>query len=212
MADPTRWVAAAAPALGWRRGAFERAYARNAGEGAALSLEVSPLAVPIEELAALGEWRGTATDLLRKLAEVAGEEATRDKEWPKNATALAADLKRLAPALRAAGIDWTRLERTGRHRGLALRPVGGTTVTGVTGVTANATVGDGLTSSNQNDRHAGTQTVTASAAANDGDDGRDGSAATVPDRQNRSRQEQLDLIAAAFDVFGEDLDWLPGLA
>jgi hypothetical protein len=34
----------------------------------------------------------------------------------------------------------------------------------------------------------------------------------VPDAGTLSREEQRDLVAAAWDVFGDDIDWLPGLA
>ena len=108
MADPTRWVTAAEPALGWKPGTFVAAYAANRHEGHALALEVSPIAVPLAQLASSGLWQGTSNQLLAKLAEIAGPEVTNAREWPRNPRALTEALKRLAPSLRAMGVEWQR--------------------------------------------------------------------------------------------------------
>lgn len=47
-------------------------------------------------------WQGTAAELLARLGEIAGEQATRAKGWPKTARGLSGELRRLAPALRRA--------------------------------------------------------------------------------------------------------------
>jgi hypothetical protein len=166
--------------------------------------------VPIERLVATGDWEGTAGDLLTKLAGLAGDDVARDREWPKNASALAAELKRLAPMLRGAGIEWKRLDRTPNRRGHSLRRIGDTGVTTVTTVTRNGTGHDTSGLRAADDRHAGAATVMGSSARNDGHDSRDGTAA---DRtRDLTRQQQHDLIAAAFDVFGDEIEWFPGLA
>ncbi len=71
MADATRWVSAAEPALGWTQGTFAAAYARNRREGLAQTRDDSPLAGPILALAAAGPWSGSAKALLARLAEFA---------------------------------------------------------------------------------------------------------------------------------------------
>ena len=131
MADPTRWVTAAEPALGWRPGTFHEAYDRNRHEGQVIALEASPIAEPLQELARRGEWVGSAADLLRELVGIATEATTRDREWPKNPAALTASLKRLDPSLRAAGIEWLRLPRKGSTRPQSIRAIVGAPVTTV---------------------------------------------------------------------------------
>jgi hypothetical protein len=140
MADPICWVTAAEPALGWAIGTFAAAYEGNARQAQELALDLSPIAAPLAVLAARGEWRGTATELRRVLADIAGVEPTRQRDWPKTPRALTGELKRLAPNLRAAGIGWERPGRTGHAR---LHVIRGTTVTSVTTVTAGTFGGDG---------------------------------------------------------------------
>jgi hypothetical protein len=175
MADPTRWVTAAEPALGWKPGTFIGAYAANRHEGHALTLEVSPISAPLTELASQGSWQGTSSQLLAKLAEIAGAEVTNGRDWPKNARALTEALKRLAPSLRAMGIDWQRPARTGSARLHVLQATRDGTVTTVTTVTANVDEGDGCASAEVWDRHHDERTVMTERAPNDGYDGNDGS-------------------------------------
>lgn len=107
MADFAEWAVAAAPALGWTADGFIAAYAgnRDAAHDAALDavLWLPALRVLIESK----PWDGTATALLADLNQQAGDAAAKQREWPKNGRSLAGGLKRLAPALRATGIDVT---------------------------------------------------------------------------------------------------------
>jgi hypothetical protein len=103
MADFALWATAAERALGWPKGAFLDAYTGNRAEANELALEGSPLAGPLRELAA-GGWVGTCTALLARLAEVAGEKATRAKSWPASPRGLGGVLRRLTPNLRRAGV------------------------------------------------------------------------------------------------------------
>jgi hypothetical protein len=178
MADPTRWISAAEPALGWKPGTFIRAYAANRHEGHVLALEVSPISAPLAELTRKGPWQGTSGQLLAKLVEIAGADVTNAREWPKNPRALTEALKRLAPSLRAMGIGWERLARTGGARLHVLRVIGDETVTTVTTVTANVDEGDGRAPEEVLDRHDAEGTVMADRAPDDGRDGYDGS---IPD-------------------------------
>jgi hypothetical protein len=104
MADFAEWIVAAESALPWAPGEFLAAYSGNRGEANELTLEESPIGSPVRELAQNG-FEGTAEDLLERLEGIAGEAATRRKEWPKSPRALSGKLRRIAPNLRALGIE-----------------------------------------------------------------------------------------------------------
>lgn len=99
MADFAKWMEAASPAMGWDPGEFLEAYDSNREDANEITLEASPLTGPIREL---GDFKGTATELLEALNELVGERLQRSKVWPKNASALSGALRRLAPNLRRA--------------------------------------------------------------------------------------------------------------
>ena len=107
MADFAKWATAAETALGWERGAFLAAYTGNREDGNDLVIESSPIGPSILALVADdGRWKGTAGELL---AAMEGNEknakAIRRNDWPGNAKAMAGRLRRIAPNLRAVGID-----------------------------------------------------------------------------------------------------------
>jgi len=208
MADPTRWVTAAEPALGWPTGTFAAAYRRNRRDASALALEGALIAGPLQDLAALGEWQGTATELLRRLAELAGDEITSQREWPRNGKALTDTLKRLAPNLRAHSIEWTRLPRTGNARLHLIRPIGGRTVTAVTTDITSTSCGDSPALLASSDRHFVERAVTPSRAPSDARDGDDGHARGLNDDlgpRHVAVKGQLSGIQAPF----AGLDWTP---
>ena len=62
----------------------------------------------------VGEWRGTATELLRKLNLVASDEIVRHRSWPKLPHTLSGHLKRVAPALRGFGVEVQLGSREGK--------------------------------------------------------------------------------------------------
>jgi hypothetical protein len=106
MADFAKFVTAAEPGLGWTPGTFVAAYERNRAITNELALEASVIAQPIEQLIARGPWEGTATELLRDLTDpirVNGEPSVDD--WPKNPQKLSEEFNRIAPNLRATGIN-----------------------------------------------------------------------------------------------------------
>jgi len=107
MADFAQWVTAAAPALGWEREAFLDAYLANRREANDLTLDASPVSQVVRDWAAtLDEpWEGTASDLLKLLDGRVDEKTQKLKVWPNNARSLSNNLRRLAPNLRATGID-----------------------------------------------------------------------------------------------------------
>lgn len=113
MADFAQWVVAAEPALGWAEGTFLRAYNSNRGTANALSLEGSPLVTPLKRLlASRASWRGTAAELLRKMAKHVENQAIEQRNWPKNPQLLSTQLRRIAPQLRASGLDIEFGEKT----------------------------------------------------------------------------------------------------
>jgi hypothetical protein len=105
MADFARFAVAAEPALGCAPGAFLSAYTRNRTAANELALEASPIAtVLIAFVTEVETWRGTAGELLKKLNERAGDSA-QGEGWVKSAQSLGGTLKRLAPNLRASGVE-----------------------------------------------------------------------------------------------------------
>lgn len=122
MADFATWVTAAEPALGWTDGAFLEAYAENRATAHELALDGSAVAGGIRELLpeSGGSWEGTAAELLEALAVTVGrddvERLQKRKEWPASPRGLAGDLRRLAPNLRAVGIEVSFVRDTSSSR------------------------------------------------------------------------------------------------
>jgi hypothetical protein len=115
MADFAAWATAAESALGWERGTFLAAYADARQQAVDAALDASPIADPIRRLLDAGEWQGTASELLERLAALAVAGATKAEDWPRRANTLSAQLRRLAPDFRRAGIS-VRWERQARNR------------------------------------------------------------------------------------------------
>lgn len=138
MADFAVWVTAAEPALGWLQGTFVRSYGGNRGEAVELGLEMSPIAPHIRALIDRNQrWEGTAKDLLELILSETSEVEQRALTMPKSPQAIRNHVKRLAPALRAIGIEVTFGQRragTGQ-RLITIEKVSENTVTIVTPVT-----------------------------------------------------------------------------
>lgn len=106
MADFAVCVTAAEPALGWEPGAFLRTYGRNRGEAIELGLEASLIASHVRALIdRTPRWEGTAKDLLELIMSEKSDAEQRSRNMPQSPQAIRNHLKRLAPALRAIGID-----------------------------------------------------------------------------------------------------------
>lgn len=105
MADFARFAVAAEPALDCAPGAFLAAYRYNRTTANELALEASPVAtILIAFVSDVETWRGTVSELLKNLNERAGDAALAEG-WAKSAQSLGGTLKRLAPNLRASGVD-----------------------------------------------------------------------------------------------------------
>jgi hypothetical protein len=120
MADATLWATAGETAFGWESGTFRAIYGRNLDEGAVASVESHPVGVALMALLeSEPDWTGTAGDLLNALKGAASDDQKSDPKWPKNARALGHALRRLAQAMRRAGIKYER-GRDSRRRVLTL--------------------------------------------------------------------------------------------
>jgi putative DNA primase/helicase len=118
MADFVKWIAAAAPGLGWDDPAeFLNVYAENRRDVTDATFEADPVAVAIREFILLAHprdgWNGTATELLAALSERVSDGVRRSKIWPMSAQALGNRIDRIAPLLRGKGF---MIER--RHSGV----------------------------------------------------------------------------------------------
>jgi hypothetical protein len=115
MADFAQWATAAETYLGLTKGAFMAAYTGNCAASNDLALEASPVAAAVLSFIEVEEsWLGTPSDLLKELSKRTAEDIQRQKGWPKAANSLSGLLKRIAPNLRAAGVNFTRPSRAGK--------------------------------------------------------------------------------------------------
>jgi hypothetical protein len=121
MADFARWVVAAEPALGWPAGSFLKAYTSNRDAIHEIALDAAVIVPPLRALLESGEFMGTATELLDRLAAIVGESATRHRGWPGNATSLSRELARIAPNLRSVGIEVEKRRESHGRRLIVIR-------------------------------------------------------------------------------------------
>lgn len=124
MADFAMWVVAAEPALPWARGAFLTAYLENRDQANGLALESSAIgAAVLVMMNTIESWEGTATNLLEALVPYTSDRTRARSDWPKSARRASGDLRRVAPNLRAVGIDVVVGERDGHDRRRLIRLV-----------------------------------------------------------------------------------------
>lgn len=111
MADFALWITACEEAMPWEAGEFLETYERNREESMTTLIEADILAAAVVELArqeAMREqiFEGTPSYLYDELMQVAGVDRTRPpRGWPVNPSWMMRRLKRLAPALRAHGVE-----------------------------------------------------------------------------------------------------------
>ena len=105
MSDFATWIVAAEPALPWEAGRFLSAYAANRQAMDDLALDMDRVAaIIIEMMEYVGEWSGTATDLLAEVRGLPGQER-RGSDLPQTPRGISNRLHRIAPLLRASGLD-----------------------------------------------------------------------------------------------------------
>jgi len=126
MADLAAWVTAAEEALPWPCGGFMEAYAEGLEEANQVALESSSVYDSLWQLlegCGRDGWVGTASELLVALRVAASAEAQNQKGWPRTPRALSGQLRRLAPNLRAVGVDisFGREQRAARRRLITVR-------------------------------------------------------------------------------------------
>jgi hypothetical protein len=123
MADFCLWGAALAEPLGSSADTFLSAYGKNVSAQTEEILEADPIARAIREIvAARGAWSGTASDLLKLLKIMCGEEAKGDG-WPKQANSLSRHLGTLQATLADVGIIVER-RKVDHVRTIVLRAAG----------------------------------------------------------------------------------------
>lgn len=106
MADFALWVTAAESALGWQAGTFIAAHTGNRTAANDLTLEASAVAQELRKFMEPREtYEGTATELYNLLTEQADDRTKWQKSWPGDGRSLKGALRRVAPNLRAVGID-----------------------------------------------------------------------------------------------------------
>jgi energy-coupling factor transporter ATP-binding protein EcfA2 len=118
MADFAHLMVAASPGLGWDEQTFLTAYGANRRDIADTAFEADLISIAIDSL--LGgdvgyTWTGTASALLEALNLLASETTQKSRSWPQTAQALGNRIERIAPMLRARGIEVER-----KHSGVRI--------------------------------------------------------------------------------------------
>jgi hypothetical protein len=124
MADFAIWAVAAEMGCG-EPAAFMEAFARSRAAGHEQAIEASPIGAALLAFITDGliraPWQGTSSDLLARLAALGGENAAKQKDWPRSARGLSGTLRGLAPALRAIGVTVTFGIKEGKKRSRLVR-------------------------------------------------------------------------------------------
>lgn len=127
MADFARWATAAESALGFKAGSFLQAYHQNQEIYRHESVESSAIGpVIIKFMKDKKTWSGTANELLTKCSKDYYLDLTkRRSDWPKTPRGMSGALRRIAPDLRALGIDVGFMGKQGHNgdRILTLRTI-----------------------------------------------------------------------------------------
>jgi hypothetical protein len=114
MADFGHFALAAEGVLGFEAGTFRKIFDANREAARQVVLEASPLAEAVQALVSTGPFKGTASELLKRLENFAEEAVIKSRYWPRASHSLSRQLNRLKPDLEAVGIIIT-LGREGTH-------------------------------------------------------------------------------------------------
>jgi len=113
MADFALWITACEVGLGWAPSTFLNAYTSNRETANESAIEASIIGPVVLSFMATREfWQGTATELLGELEKIADERTRTRQGWPSASNTLSGKLTRIAPNLRAQGIEVTRPPRS----------------------------------------------------------------------------------------------------
>ena len=123
MADFLAWAEACGPSLGLCEGDFPAIYTEHRKSLNAMALESQTIAKTILDHMPLSGWTGTATDLLDWVSHHAPEEQRKMRDFPRNATVMGNQVRRVAPNLRAAGLD-VQFDKIGGERRITFTRTG----------------------------------------------------------------------------------------
>ena len=92
---------------------------------AAELLSINPRTLIKKLLGVMPQWSGTASELLVALSSAADESTRRSRIWPRTASNMGSEVRRLAPAFRAQGIEveMTRDTNSQRTRRISFRRI-----------------------------------------------------------------------------------------
>lgn len=119
MADATKWVVAASPALGIPDAAFTEVLEVMQEEQDVVGAEADCVASAVISWINPGRprWEGSSEDLLSLLEGHVGEAVARSKAWPKTRNHLVNRLIRVSPVIRRLGVEFERFREGDRSRG-----------------------------------------------------------------------------------------------
>jgi hypothetical protein len=131
LTDAERWAEAVARGLGWAPGTFSDTLGANRVAANELTLEDSPVAVTVIDLAVRCPFfRGTMQELLKVLNVFWQSGTFRSSDLPKSVRALSVKLRQLAPQLRSIGIEVEfQRENTNRFVTIAMTEENGASAT-----------------------------------------------------------------------------------
>ncbi|WP_214888658.1 hypothetical protein [Carnobacterium sp. ISL-102] len=121
MIDFGRFIAESSEALNWEDDYWQTIYSDNQVAGVEQSINSDPFALAVvemmEQLATdkLTSWRGTSSELLKKLADnLPSEDTIYNRAWPKY-NQVKGRLRRIAPLMATKGIEWSEARSNGKH-------------------------------------------------------------------------------------------------
>jgi len=119
MADFATWGIAVEPSFGVEPGTFMAAYSGKRDASDALAVEMSPVGPSLRKFVAdKRSWKGDAKTLLHELSTRGYSDfETRERvDWPRTPKGMSEALRRVAPNLRAIGVDVEYGGRIGKSR------------------------------------------------------------------------------------------------
>lgn len=120
LADFAEWVEAAAPALGWQPGEFVSVLESSRIIASAQAVDSSAVGrLLMCFMQARSHWNGPGSDLLTELKKLAEDDVKRQRSFPKDATRLSSQIRRLQRPLAALGVE-VKFDRTKRARDISI--------------------------------------------------------------------------------------------